>query len=181
MRMPGLVRWRWTAAVLGGLLAAALPHAARAQSVDEGLRADSAGIPDDTVRLHAVRVRELEECKVLGYRVVSHPDSAARMRRWPQCADADFGDLSERTLVGVTMFGDCHARYHIDAWRSESRREYRVRVTERYGGCRAARGYYAWVALPRLPDGWRVAFTHVDVDDDLPGSPGPGTIPFPFE
>jgi hypothetical protein len=70
--------------------------------------------------------------------------------------------------VATPLFGDCHASYRIDAWRSAGRREYRVRVTSYYGGCRAGRGYYVWLALPKLPAGWSVGFTEARGRDRPP-------------
>lgn len=148
--------------MLGALLAAAAarPAAAGAQGRDYGLQPDSAGLSADTVRLPARRVPELEECgPPVGYRVVASDSAAAALRRFPQCQDAEFGPPERRTLVFLPLFGDCHAGYRVEAFRSESRREYRVRVSEYDGGCRAARFHDVWLELPPLPPGWRVAFT----------------------
>ncbi|HEX8244014.1 MAG TPA: hypothetical protein VF541_10975 [Longimicrobium sp.] len=159
---------RGTGCVTAGLaiLLAMIGGRADAQQVDRGLQADTAGVPADTVRLASTRVRELERCHVLGFRVVDGDSAVAAMHRWPQCRDADFGDLRRRTLVGLPMHGDCHARHAVDAWRSDSRREYRVRVTTLYGGCRAARFDYTWLALPKLPPGWRIGFTTASREAD---------------
>jgi len=148
-----------------GLAAAASAAAggAGAQERDWGLRADSAGLPRDTVRLPISFVSSAE-CGVVGYRVVQDSADVRHMRRWPQCAKMSFGDVEGRTVVGVPLHGDCHARYGIGAFRSEARREYRVLVTTYDGGCRAGRGEYRWIALPRLPAGWTVSFSERRVD-----------------
>ena len=152
--------WKRGVAVLGAALAvAALAGEARAQSRDGDFEKDSLGIPADTVRLRPRRVPVLKDCDVIGNRVVDSDSAAAALRRYPQCADARFGSLSERTLVQLALFGDCHAGYRVDAWRSESRREYRLRVTEYYGGCRSARFPHIWLALPKLPAGWTIRLT----------------------
>lgn len=137
---------------------------AAAQKYDDGLRPDSAGIPSDTVRL-ATHEIDLGECEVIGYRVVADSATVKHLWRYPQCKLADFGDVYGRTLVQVPLMGDCHARFRIDAWRSESRREFRLLVTDYYGGCRAARYEHRWVVLPKLPPGWRVAFSETGVDE----------------
>ena len=153
---------RWAAVAVAVV---AIPAAARAQQTDWGLRPDSAGIPADTVRLPSRRA-DLGRCDVLGYRVVDDSAAVRRLRRWPQCQGADFGDPGARTLVGLPLSGDCHARFRIDAWRSERRREYRVLVTTYGGECRAWGGGYQWLALPKLPAGWRVGFGERRVRDD---------------
>jgi hypothetical protein len=82
--------------------------------------------------------------------------------------------------------GDCHATFRIDGFRSESRREYQLVVTESYGGCRAGRYHERWMVVPPLPPGWRVrlAETHVDRRDrswpysaPIPRTPGSISIP----
>ena len=93
------------------------------------------------------------------------------------CADTDFGDLAGRTLLGLELSGDCAARFRVDLWRSESRREYLVRTTFRDGGCRAwGGGGYYWIALPKLPPGWHVRSAGDvilrDRSADLGASPG---------
>lgn len=136
---------------------------AGAQSWDPGLRADSAGLAADTVRLPVSFVSS-DECGVVDYRVVRDSATVRRLRQWPQCTTMDFGDVEGRTVVGVPLFGDCHAMHGIRAFRSEERREYRVLVTTYYGGCRAGRGEYRWVAIPRLPAGWTVGFSEKRVE-----------------
>ncbi|HEU4558163.1 MAG TPA: hypothetical protein VFS20_09950, partial [Longimicrobium sp.] len=89
-----------------------------------------------------------------------------RLRRLGTCAAAPLPDPAGRTLVGVPVRGDCHTWYRLDAYRSESRREYRVRLQMRGGGCRAAGHADAWLELPPLPPGWTVAFTREPVRDE---------------
>ncbi len=132
---------------------------------DDGIRPDSAGLARDAVPLAASRVRELDECQVVGMRVVDDSASALAMRRWGQCRDADFGAHAGRTLIGVPLSADCHAQYRVEAFRSNQRREYRVRVTDYYGGCRAGRSYYVWISVPQLPAGWTVGLTEERTDE----------------
>jgi hypothetical protein len=67
-----------------------------------------------------------------------------------------------------TVQRDCQATYRIDTFRSEKRREFRVRLRIRDGGCRALLPRYDWISLPALPRGWAVRFTHERVPDDAP-------------
>jgi hypothetical protein len=126
---------------------------------------DTAAVPADTVRL----------ASWAGAHVVDNLADVAELRGSPGCADADFGDLSTRTLLGLSLIGDCAARFRVDLWRSESRREYLVRTTFRDGGCRAwGGGGHYWIALPKLPPGWHVrsagGVTIRRSIDDAPGS-----------
>jgi hypothetical protein len=134
------------------------PGSAAAQKYDHGQRPDSAGIPADTVRLATHEV-DLGECDVIGYRVVVDSAMVKHLWQYPQCKLADFGDVYGRTLVQIPLMGDCHSTFRIDAWRSEARREYRVHVIGYYGGCRAGLYEKRWLVLPKLPPGWRVAFS----------------------
>lgn len=153
MRMRGLV------AVLGaGIIVSARPATA------QEIKPDSAGIPADTVRLRTTRVPGLDRCDPWEFRVVDDTAEAARLREQPGCRDADLGSLADRTLVGMPLGGDCLARYRVDAWRSEARREYRILATTWYGGCRAVGRGYFWIALPKLPPGWRVSATQQGLD-----------------
>ncbi|HEU4454025.1 MAG TPA: hypothetical protein VFR81_13240 [Longimicrobium sp.] len=149
--------------MIGIALAASMAGGAAAQTTDWGLRPDSAGLSADTVRL-PVSFVAFRECEVIGYRVVQDSAAVRRMRQWPQCRTMDFGDVEGRTVVGIPLAGDCHARFGIAAFRSEERREYRLLVTTYYGGCRAGRGEYRWIALPRLPAGWTIGFSERRVD-----------------
>jgi hypothetical protein len=157
------------------LAAAAGAGGAAAQTTDWGLRPDSAGVPADTVRL-PISLVSFDECRIIGYRVILDSATVRRLRQWPQCTEMDFGDVEGRTVVGIPLFGDCHARYGIGAWRSEERREYRILVTTYDGGCRGARGAYRWMALPRLPAGWTVGFSERRVDPRNWGGEWPNAL-----
>lgn len=167
-------RWTRRAMLAALLLAGAAP--ARAQGIEE--RPDTAALPADTVRL-APRLADVpERCRLPGARVVDDSASAAAVLAFPQCRGADFGDLSDRTLVGLPFQGDCHARFGLDAWRSARTRQYLLRVRVYDGGCRAARYEFRWLALPKLPAGWRVLFTEHWVErgqDER--EPCPGVLP----
>jgi len=172
--------WRWIAAMAGALFVAILADA-RAQRVDRELAADTAvSIPSDTVRLASTRLRALESCHPLGFRIVDGDSAVAALHQWPQCRASDFGDVRGRTLVGMPMYADCNASHVIDAWRSRSRRTYILRVTEHDGGCRGMLYGYLWLALPKLPSGWTIAFaTERGESDDARTLPGLVTIPQP--
>ncbi len=156
---PAVLPDREAVAGLACLLAGAAP--ARAQIEVEP---DTAALPADTVRFQTRFAGVPDGCRLPGGWVVDDSASAAAVLAFPQCRGADFGDLSERTLVGVPFLGDCHARYGVDAWRSASTREYRLRVRVYDGGCRAGRGEFHWLAVPRLPAGWRVTITRMRID-----------------
>lgn len=144
------------AAVAAGMMA--IP-ATPAAGQDWGLIPDSAGIPADSVRLPTLLVN-LGGCGDR-FRVVNDAAGVKEMRLWPECKRTDFGDLSRRTLVGIPMSSECDARFRLDAWRSEQRREYRVRaIVYKRRQCRIyGEDRYRWLVLPKLPRGWRVALT----------------------
>lgn len=160
------------ASVLAALLLAAAPAAAQPDYGREW-KPDSLGFADDTVRLPVEPVLALDRCQPYGLRVVAAPADAAPFRRFRGCADADFSALEDRLLVRVRIGGDCHARFGVAAFRSERRREYRVALIRRYGGCRAGGWHDGWYALPPLPPGWTVAFTDVRVER---GDPWPDVV-----
>jgi len=163
----------WTTIVVA-LMAFAKVGGAAAQEPTRFLPFDSAGLPADTVRLRS-SVVDLGDCRAGAY-VVDHIGDVAALRGGPECADADFGDLSSRTLLGISLSGDCAARFRVDLWRSESRREYLVRTTFRDGGCRAwGGGGDYWIALPKLPPGWHVRSAGgVTIRRFVGEPPGPG-------
>ena len=168
--------------MMAGGLAMVVPADARAQQVDWGLAADTAvTVPSDTVRLASTWLRALDHCHPLGFRIVDGDSAVAALHRFPQCRDADFGDVGGRTLVGLPIHGDCNASHVVDAWRSASRRMYILRIMDHDGGCRAMRYGYLWLALPKLPAGWRIAFAESrDYGDDARTLPGLITIPQPL-
>lgn len=182
--MDGRMRWVGRmVAILGGVFLAigSAAGAARAQPgrVEplKGVETDSLGVAEDAVPVAFERVRGTGQCGIIGHAIVADSASLARLRVFPQCAETVFPPVGEKTLVGLSIFGDCHSSYRFEALRSESRRELRVRVWGRYGGCRA--GYHAdvWLALPALPPGWSVGITETDVPghgDDRPYWPDPG-------
>jgi hypothetical protein len=108
--------------------------------------------------------------------VVDNLADVAEVRGTHGCADTDFGDLSGRTLLALDLSGDCAARFRVDLWRSEERREYLVRTTFRDGGCRAwGGGGDYWIALPKLPPGWHVRSAgHVTIRASIGDPLGPG-------
>ena len=176
---------------LGMALAIALaPLAAGDAGAQEAMRIveDSTPLPADTVRVTLTWVRTLERCDPPHPYVVRDSADVAWLRRWTQCADADFGDLSRQSLAFLTLFGDCHASYLIEAWRSESRRALLVRVAERGAVCRAGLYHFRWLGFPSLPEGWtvRLSETRWGGRDEwnpppLPHPPGAIRIPSDVE
>ena len=154
------------AALLGVALVLLAPGRATAQEQLRATEDDTLGLAADTVRLAVEHLPRPGECAIPGHAVVRNAKDLARLRVFPQCAEAPFPSLAGRTLVGLSIWGDCNAMYRVDAFRSESRRELRVRLSIRYGGCRAMRPRDEWYSLPVLPPGWSVRITRVHVDDD---------------
>lgn len=128
---------------------------------------DSLGLAPDAEPLAHRRLAGMGRCGVTGHVVVADTGDLRRLRAYPPCAAAPLPPLPGRTLVGVSVFGDCHSRYRLDAFRSESRREFRVRLQRVYGGCRAGTSADAWLELPSLPPGWTVAVSDESLDADV--------------
>ena len=120
------------------------------------LAADAVPLPLETLST---------DCDPPGNQVVRDSADAAEIRRFRGCDPSPFPGLGHQLYVRLSMMGDCHARHSVDAFRSDSRREYRILMVDRYGGCRAGRGEKRWIRLPPLPDGWTVAFTERRIDD----------------
>lgn len=129
------------------------------EAVIPGIPFDTLGLSADAEPLAHRRLRGMGRCGVFSNGVVATAAQVERLRMMPQCAAAPLPDPEGRTLVAVSVMGDCHTWYRLDAFRSESRREYRVRLQRRYGGCRAGGMADAWLELPPLPPGWTVALT----------------------
>ena len=147
------------------LLLAAAPLAA--QAALPRVEPDTLGLAADTVRLQVERIEGMDRCDIPGHAVVKDRADLRRLRRYPQCAKAA-PPLDGRTGVGLSVWGDCQATYRVDAFRSAKRREFRVRLRIRSGGCRGMLRHYAWLSLPALPPGWAVRFTESPVDEDAP-------------
>jgi hypothetical protein len=157
---------RWALALLSGI---AMAGTVQAQPADSLLRVeyDSLGLAADAEPVPHRRLPDMGRCGVVGNAVVTDSAGLRRLRRYPQCADVAFPAPEGRTLVGITIMGDCHTAYRLHAFRSESRREYRIRVQTRYGGCRAGGFADAWLELPRLPAGWSVTVGREEVEGDV--------------
>jgi hypothetical protein len=155
-------------AVLFAVMAAA--PAVRAQPLEAvipGIPFDTLGLPADAEPLAHRRLRGMGRCGAFSNAVIANAAQVERLRMMPQCAAAPLPEPAGRTLVAVSVMGDCHTWYRLDAFRSESRREYRVRLQRRYGGCRAGGSADAWLELPTLPPGWTVAFTEERLERDV--------------
>ncbi|HEX6037399.1 hypothetical protein, partial [Longimicrobium sp.] len=128
-----------------------------------GLREDSLPVAADAEPLSMERVRETE-CDPFGLRVVRDTAELGTVQHFRACDAAAFPALGAALYVHVSMIGDCHARLWPEAFRSDSRREYRIVMMEEPGGCRAARYESYWLRLPPLPDGWTVGFSSRTVE-----------------
>ncbi len=125
-------------------------------------RPDSLEVAADAVPLLVETVRM--DCRPVHLRVVRDSADVEEIRRFRGCDPSAFPGLGRDLYVYLVMMGDCHARHSVEAWRSDSRREYRIVMVDRYGGCRAGRIQTQWIRLPPLPDGWTVAFTELRID-----------------
>jgi hypothetical protein len=126
-------------------------------------RPDSLELARDAVPIALAAV--WTDCDPPGTRVVRDSADAAEIRRFNGCDPFPLPGLGRELYVRVVMMGDCHARHSVEAFRSDSRREYRILIVDRYGGCRAGRMEERWFRLPPLPRGWTVAFTERGIDD----------------
>ncbi|HEX6373240.1 MAG TPA: hypothetical protein VF006_30225 [Longimicrobium sp.] len=152
--------------LVGWMLTAALGVAAPAGAQPdwyERWRPDSLELARDAVPIPLAGL--WTDCDPPGTQVVRDSADAAEIRRFGGCDPLPFPALGRELYVHVVMTGDCHARHSVDAFRSDSRREYRILIVDRYGGCRAGRSEERWFRLPPLPDGWTVAFTERRIDD----------------
>lgn len=129
----------------------------------ERWRPDSLELAPDAVPIPLAEVSA--ECDPPGTQVVRDSADAAEIRPFRGCDPFPLPGLGRDLYVRVVMMGDCRARHSVDAFRSDSRREYRILVVDRYGGCRAGRMEERWIRLPPLPEGWIVAFTERQIDD----------------
>lgn len=157
--------------ILGAMLFAVLAAAPAVRAQPPGavtsVGFDSLGLASDAEPLPARRLRGMGNCGAYPNVVVADTADLRRLRAYGPCAAAPFPELPGRTLVGVSVMGDCHTWYRLSAFRSEHRREYRVRLQRRYGGCRAGGSADAWLELPPLPPGWTVAFTDEPLERDV--------------
>lgn len=170
-RRGGLRRW-----MALGLVLAAAPAAARAQEPLEGVWPDSLGVAADAVPLPMEGLDGMGRCGIVGHAVVADLAALAGLRMYPQCRDIAIASLDGRTLVGLALYGDCNGFFRLEALRSESRREFRVRVWRLGGECRGGFWRDVWVSLPALPEGWSVRFTDAPAPDGT--RLGPGWTPF---
>lgn len=157
------MRWR-RLRILAAAAAVLAAVPADAQPGDYGLEEDSLGLAADAVPLPVQRL--WTECDPFGLRVVRDSAEHRTVERFRGCEMSAFPALGRELYAHVSMGGDCHARFGVEAYRSESRREYRVVMVTRYGGCRAGKREAWWIRLSPLPDGWTVAFTDRRLDQD---------------
>jgi len=154
---------RWVGAMAIGMAAVAAWAADAGAQPDRYEFARDSAAPADTVRIEAEPVAGMERCW-RGNAVIADSASLAALSQFPACRGVR--SLDGRTLVGVSVMGDCHFSYRIDTFRSEAGRELRVRLLGRYGGCRAGRSRHHWLLVPALPPGWTVRFVERELPED---------------
>lgn len=65
-------------------------------------------------------------------------------------------DFSRHTLLTYRVNGDCFVRATAQVVRNDTSRRYLLRVTKRYGGCRAAGGFEAWLVIEKIRSDYEV-------------------------
>lgn len=153
--------------MLGAAAAVLMTVPAVGQPGDYGLEEDSLGVAADAVPLPVERLETA--CDPFGLRVVRDSAELSTVERFRGCDASAFPAPGRELYVHVRMGGDCHARFDVQAWRSEARREYRVVMVKRYGGCRAGKIESWWIRLPPLPEGWTVGFSTRRIDQGNAG------------
>lgn len=68
-------------------------------------------------------------------------------------------DFAKHTLISYQVAGDCFVRAKAGVFRRDEAKTYHVRITERYGGCRAGGRFQGWVVVDKIPDHYKVVFS----------------------
>lgn len=164
------MRWMMVVAIAGafvvGCATAQEEDTASAPSIVDLFQRDTPQLAlGDSVPLTWIA---FDGCTAIGEVVLNTPDDVARLRQFPRCVNvpADL-DLSNRTIVGSSTRRDCSGFSFLRAYRVESESVIRVVETWRDGGSRAmCGGPFRWLAMPKLPEGWRVDFVRRRVERD---------------
>lgn len=159
----------WGRVLVAAAMSAAVPAGAQPGELDLGLDRDTLGVAADAVPLEMERL-ELQ-CHPPGLRVIRDAAEYRAIRDHVGCGASGFPEIGRALYVHVEMGGDCRARHRVRAFRSDSRREFRVVMASRQGGSRAACTERYWLRLPPLPEGWTVGFTGRRLEDDELGEP----------
>lgn len=91
-------------------------------------------------------------------------------RHSPPCDTAEMPriDFARYTLIGrwITL-GNCPAGrfFTVSVCRDDSARTYRHIVTQAESPCRGLSSYMSWILVPRLPEGYRVAFEGIRLEE----------------
>ena len=168
--MPTVGIRRPSIALPGSFLLFLIASPLAAQKPLRPTEADTLALPADTVRLPVERVEGMGDCSIPGHAVVKDGADLRRLRRFPQCAKVA-PPLAGRTLVGLSISPDCQGSYRVEAFRSAKRRELRVHLRIRWGGCRGLLRRYEWYSLPTLPRGWAVRIKESQNDQEAPLDP----------
>ncbi len=74
-------------------------------------------------------------------------------------------EFGKHTLIGYQVRGDCFVRGRAEVFRDDEAKTYRVRVSKRSGGCRAAGQFQGWIVIGKIPAGYKVEFSETKRDD----------------
>ena len=62
-------------------------------------------------------------------------------------------DFNQHTVLTYRVNGDCFVSARAQVFRNDSSRRYVLRITKRYGGCRAAGSFEEWLVIEKIrPD-----------------------------
>ena len=65
-------------------------------------------------------------------------------------------DFARETLLHYRVRGDCFVHATANVTRDDELKKYTLRVTRRWGGCRAAGSFEGWMVIEKLREGYTV-------------------------
>jgi hypothetical protein len=74
-------------------------------------------------------------------------------------------DFTKHTLLAFGFGGDCFGSAKVKVFRHDAAKKYNVRIKNIWGGCRAAGSFQAWLLIEKIPAGYAVEFSYIQVND----------------